>query len=312
VKVDQQIINNLQEAEELYRSKNYNSLDSIILSKCTGCNMSNNKYFWLWSNISNWINNKSLNEKGIIVNEWNPYKASRIIWKDWVKVLKNELYYEFYNYMISRYEKIKSMTIYNKWYENADSILLGKEILKWFPKWVPDNVEKPLESKNLPFIMNYDGLEDESIIKIGKAAVEYRAYSRLIEVHIELNMYAKNDNKEKDLHSSIDNYYVVDVIIRDNTSEVGIIKSPRKVPLSEFKNYAVLDSQKEFLTDIGDVNKGGMQIIKSELVEYGEDMNYCDFLLELYTGYLKYGSVDNYIKYCQEDEGTKFKGEIRC
>jgi hypothetical protein len=274
VKVDQQIINNLQEAEEMYLSNKYKALDEIVIRKCFGVGPDLIDIRYMYAVLS-WLISSGYGHAGKGKEE--------VKWKTWFKEIKERFYTEF----ISGYRKYYSMLmIFDGWYaHNYVPKNDAEEAYKKDMKKLSDQIEQWGSSKEdakLVFAKSvgesWPDLPDED-------KIVYHKYNCELWVFIDMEFNADKKSRRLELEG-------VRIHPLNKKDKVENIAFKQMIPLEKYTEFNRGDiTKEEFIGRINEFN--GDDEIKVSAYE---------LFYELYTGYLKYGSVDNYIKYCQEDD----------
>jgi hypothetical protein len=294
VKVDQQIINNLNEAEQAIIENRYNVIDNIILMKCVGCkNISevNNETvgslrFWLADKIRTLRSVKNVSKVKLLIDGIDD---NALLWRTWQIQLQNDLYREF---------------LFNRGYRF--SLINGKFELR-LVKSMSEVTEENNPGIDQWFMSEVNSWGDGVKVYIDDS-LDKRPFPELEEVEIKYTRVFKQNMK-------VEISVFIKFILNESNIEYGIYKvNINPIFMQNFKpfelgtvnmvgleQFTYLNRYQVYDTFISKIRYRLKMEYLSGLAGLGVNGRY-NMLLELYTGYLKYGSVDNYIKYCQEDD----------
>jgi hypothetical protein len=280
VKVDQQIINNLQEAESIKQQKLYGSFDEMILSRCIGKRTRDGIDDEIVGSVWSWLINKKLSgEKDIGRYEY--------YWNNWTTSLKEDFYRVFIraakeNNFAKRL--IISMAEVTNWDADATNF---KNLISKCGKFDSIKFNEIYEIVN--GIIVEKSTDKISFKDIQTPIGVYRNYGYEVWVYVH---YSKGVQKVE--------LRVPDGYVNNVRYEISFNK------FMALEDYIDCVKKCRHLDDIYNLQKKPEWNNLINIVSYKEHsiLPYTEYgaLLELYTGYLKYGSVDNYIKYCQEDD----------
>jgi hypothetical protein len=303
--IDERVIKDFEYVESLYMENRKDLLDVIVIGKCTG-NANFDPRDWLCSEMFCWLRGKNLLKSGKIVDEIDEnYNKGNIkdsgfemMWDRWVEVLKEDFYKEF----SSCFRKVGGLILSEPQWEgayNENSLenikpYSDEEVVYKNEKKFKDTLIK-LASGKIPGMYCREGDVKKSIAELNSLQVNFVPVKKDWNVTIILE-FGKNMSgglairiiRIKDNHSGSKVAY---------WAPVGQFIPVEKMDLAMNEN--TLKNFKNKLEALGAKEIDEENVGKSVRVWRGEKY---DLLLELYTGYLKYGSVDNYIKYCQEDD----------
>jgi len=270
VKVDQQIINNLEYNENFYRNREYEALDNIIMAKCLGCRIPA-EYNKIWEELIPWMSTK-----GDLWDRWED------LWDRWEEELKEDFYKEAIKSISSQ---LNTKNMFNSMADITEEI--RNKSIEAVDKREVENFSDMVSSWGTAVKIKHDGFKSDTWDLIKNMTVLYLKQFTVIE-------------EDEDLDKEYMVYVYLNRISGINKIEIRLGEAKEIVyELKGIKvnveDFSQMNNENEYDDYINSLEK-----LAGKCGLHG--WNRYNILKELYTGYLKYGSVDNYIKYCQEDD----------
>ena len=270
-KINPKIVENLKEADKIKNDKIYGLFDEMILSRCTGRRTRDTDLDReLVRSVWGWLINKGLSANKINI-KYEYY------WNNWSKVFKED----FYRIFIESFNK-NDFTEY--------LVVSMSEVIYWNTeaRYFRDLIRKCGIYESIKFYSQFN-IPDEDITwdMIDTIIGVYKNYGFVIWAYV---------SKTKG---------VVKVEIREPSERIGnlkhIIDFKKYIALEDFVEYTRVGDVYDFIDGFTRANLAEVKSIRNHSLT-GEPLTDYGALLELYTGYLKYGSVNNYRKNCLENK----------
>jgi hypothetical protein len=266
VKVDQQIINNLIYNENLYRNRKYEALDNIIMAKCLGCRIPA-EYNEIWRELIPWMYSK---------------KNEIELWDSWYKELKEDFYKEAIKSISSQ---LNTKNMFNSMADITEEI--RNKSIEAIDKREVENFSDMVSSWGTAVKIKHDGFKSDTWDQIENITMMYLKTFTVVKA-------GNIDNIEYMV------YVYINKILGVRGLEIRLGEAKEVIYYLEdikinVEDFSQMNNENEYDDYINSLEK-----LAGKCGLHG--WNRYNILKELYTGYLKYGSVDNYIKYCQEDD----------
>jgi hypothetical protein len=283
-KINPKIVENLKEADKIENDKIYSLFDEMILSRCTGKRTRDTDLNReLVSSVWSWLINKKLSGLESALDRYEYY------WSIWDKSLKEDFYKVF----------IKSFKENNF---NQRLIISMAEVANWDADAITfrNLISKCGEFDSIRFDEIYENV-DGKVVKVSEDRISFKDIQTPVGVYrnygFEVWVYVHHSTGVKKVELREPDGYV-------NNVRYEITFGDKYVALEDYVGYV---KKCHTLYDIISLkeNQKTKDFIKIESFKlHAVDLPFTEYgsLLELYTGYLKYGSVDNYIKNCLENK----------